>query len=207
LTNKVLRKLKKVKRRKVAKKLLKAKKNNMSKIVTGGGVILALVLSTLAFVQPTPEKIIERVETRLGASASNEHTETQYFYGNTVKGGAYVSVSTTSATYTLSAGELRGASVIDVESTGTGSALSLTLPATTTNAYPAGNGQTISFKIKNSHTASATTTTLVAGTGVDLQEVDGGNVVIGINNYAEVECTRLDTRDVACFVTETIPAD
>ena len=49
--------------------------------------------------------------------------------------------------------------------------------------------------------------TLAAGTGVDLQESDGQNVVIGINNYAWLTCFRELSSDIVCRVDETIPAD
>jgi hypothetical protein len=120
-------------------------------------------------------------------------------------GGAYTSISTTSATYTLSVREFKS-SVIDIESMPTSAALTLSLPATSTGAYP-GVGKSVDFIVKNSHTAAATTTTIAAGTGVDLQEPDGQNVVIGIANYAYITCTTLDTTDTVCRVDETIPAD
>lgn len=126
--------------------------------------------------------------------------------GYLTNGGKYTSISTTSATYTLSASEFES-SVVDIESTATGAALTLTLPATTTGAYGPTAGDRVYLTIKNSHTAAATTTTVAAGTGVDLQEPDGQNVVIGINNYAWIICLTLDTTDVACEVDESIPAD
>jgi hypothetical protein len=141
----------------------------------------------------------------LGASAGPEHYNKQFFFAGLVDSGKYTSISTTTATYTLSAYEL-DSKVIDIESTATGAALTLTLPATSTGAYPKFPG-TFDFIVKNSHTAAATTTTIAAGTGVDLQEPDGQNVVIGITNYAYIKCTTLDTSDVVCAVDETIPAD
>jgi len=140
-----------------------------------------------------------------GASAGPEHYNKQFFLAGLVDSGKYTSVSTTSATYTLSAYEL-DSKVIDIESVSTSAALTLSLPATSTGAYPKFPG-TFDFIVKNSHTAAATTTTIAAGTGVDLQEPDGQNVVIGINNYAYITCTTLDTSDVVCAVDETIPAD
>jgi len=142
----------------------------------------------------------------LGAAAGTDHYNKEFFFSGLVEGGKYTSIATTSATYTLTPGEFDSA-VIDVESVAGAAALTLTLPATSTSAYPITPGDTVDLIVKNSHTGAATTTTIAAGTGVDLQEPDGQNVVIGITNYAYLTCTRLDTRDVACRVDETIPAD
>lgn len=142
----------------------------------------------------------------LGAQPGTDFYQRVSFFDGFEFGGKYTSVSTTSATYTLSASQFRSGAV-DVESTATGAALTLSLPASTTDAYPRTPGMRASLIVKNSHTAAATTTTIAAGTGIDLQEPDGQNVVIGINNYAVIDCLRLDTFDVACVVDETIPAD
>ena len=61
--------------------------------------------------------------------------------------------------------------------------------------------------IENGYTAAATTTTIAAGTGIDLQEPDGQNVVVGINNYAFLTCFREASTDIVCSFDETIPAD
>ena len=55
--------------------------------------------------------------------------------------------------------------------------------------------------------ATATTTTIAAGTGIDLQEPDGQNVVVGPDNYAWLTCFREVSTNVVCRVDETIPAD
>lgn len=164
------------------------------------GVLALVVLGGGAFF------LTQNGDVRPGASSGPDHYEKQFFLAGSVDGGKYTSIATTSATYTLSPYEFDSA-VVDIESSATGAALTLTLPATTTSAYPVKPGQGVRLLVKNSHTAAATTTTIAAGTGVDLQENDGQNVVIGITNYAFIECVRLDTTDVACSVNETIPAD
>jgi hypothetical protein len=86
-------------------------------------------------------------------------------------------------------------------------ALTVTLPATTTFPLASEAGAYRSWVIENPFTAAATTTTIAAGTGIDLQEPDGQNVVIGINNYAWLTCFRELSTDIVCRVDETIPAD
>lgn len=169
-------------------------------------VVLTVAVVALAiggFFFPQGETVVQQI---LGASAGPEHTERQFFYDGIVDGGKYTSISTTSATYTLSAQQFKSG-VVDVEAVALAAALTLSLPASTTDAYPTKPGMHTFLTIKNSHTGAATTTTIAAGTGVDLQEPDGQNVVIGITNYALVDCVRLDTTDVACVIDETIPAD
>lgn len=163
-------------------------------------VAVAAGVGIASFMQPAPSPVA------VGALPGPSVYDRLSFFDGIEFGGKYTSVSTTSATYTLSASQFKSG-VVDIESTATGAALTLTLPASTTSAYPSVPGMSAELLIKNSHTAAATTTTVAAGTGVDLQETDGLNVVIGITNYARVTCTRLDTRDVVCEVNETIPAD
>lgn len=175
------------------------------KVIVG---ILAVVLlagayigvSTLLFPQKSaPVK-------PLGAFAGPDIYTRTSFYEGIEWGGKYAAVSTTSATYTLSVNEYKSG-LVDVRPVATSAALTLSLPASTTNAYPLQPGMRTSLVIKNSQTAAATTTTIAAGTGIDLQENDGQNVVIGITNYAFVDCIRLVNTDVACAINETIPAD
>jgi len=121
------------------------------------------------------------------------------------EGGGITSVSTSSATYTLTASQIDTENY--VEFTPLGEAATLTLPATSTmsNIIPnAGDHRTI--VIENAATA-ATTTTIAAGAGMDLQENDGQNVVIGQNNYAIIDLWRLSTGDMVVTINETIPAD
>lgn len=86
-------------------------------------------------------------------------------------------------------------------------ALNLTLPATSTISSclkTAGSQRTI--VIEN----AATTTnaiTIVAGAGMDLQEPDGQNVVIGQNNFAWITFVKQPNGDIVTRVDETIPAD
>lgn len=169
------------------------------------GVVIALFVGFVGLGQE--EKVIEHVvQQNLGASPGPDKYERHFFYDGLETGGKYTSISTTTASYTLSAGEYKSG-VVDFETMTYAAALTATLPASTTGAYPTKPGMWSELVIKNSRTAAATTTTIAAGTGVDLQEPDGQNVVIGINNYALIKCVRLDTSDVACVVDETIPAD
>lgn len=160
-------------------------------------------------VQPETQVVREM----LGAGAGPEHTEHQYFFAGMTDGGGCETLTPTSASYTLTAALLDGANCFTFVASSTMPALTFTLPATSTmpNIVPR-VGDTRSWIIENPFTAAATTTTFAAGTGVDLQEPSGQDVVIGINNFAYLTCTRFANAssrpgDVVCRVDETVPAD
>jgi hypothetical protein len=123
------------------------------------------------------------------------------------QGGELTTVTQTAATVTLTSSQLRDANVITFTASTTQPALTATLPASTT--FPIGQeaGSYRDWVIINPFTGAATTTTIAAGTGIDLQEPDGQNVVIGINNFAWLTCFRKVDTNIVCKVDETIPAD
>lgn len=124
------------------------------------------------------------------------------------QGGGLVTIAQTSAAVTLTEDNLLNANVITFTASSTQAALTVTLPAasTMTSLIP-NTGDYRSWVIENPFTAAATTTTIAAGSGIDLQEPDGQNVVIGINNYAWLTCFREASANVVCRVDESIPAD
>jgi len=123
------------------------------------------------------------------------------------EGGGVLTISNTDGTETLTQDQMLNNNVLVVAET-QGEALTLTLPAATTMTTLIPNaGDKRSWMIENAHTVAATTTTIAAGSGIDLQEPDGQNVVIGINNYAWLTCFREAGATVVCRVDETIPAD
>lgn len=126
-------------------------------------------------------------------------------FTNLTQGGAYYATSTAVSASTLSATEMDDVSYIKL--TPTGAAHTLTLPATSTLSNFAPNpGDFRTIIIQNGATA-ATNTTIAAGTGMDLQEPDGQNVVIGQSNYAILTFYRQSNGDMVVTVDETIPAD
>ena len=125
--------------------------------------------------------------------------------GDLSSGVGVAVISTSSATRTLTAEEICGSSYI--EFTPLGAAVTLTLPATstiTTCLQTAGIPRTI---IIENAAGAATTTTIAAGTGMDLQENDGQNVVIEQNDFATLTFWKRSDTDIVVTVNETIPAD
>lgn len=165
----------------------------------------------LAFALGGGRLVVREVQTQLGAISSPDvysYLNVQGWFG---EGGGRIEIDPVDATYTLTYSDLADNNIITFEASSTQPDLTVTLMASST--FPLGTkaGATRRWKIENPFTAAATTTTLAAGTGIDLQEPDGQNVVIGINNYAWLECTRgLDSgapEDIVCLVDESIPAD
>jgi len=165
--------------------------------------VLALIVSGFAVLKSP-------VVTEFGAAAGPEHFVKQIFSAGSVDGGERVVVTPVTSTVTITAGQMDRAKILTFTASSTQAALTATLPASTT--FPLmKTGESRTWIIENPFTAAATTTTIAAGAGVDLQEPDGQNVVIGINNYALLTCVKgADSgspADVVCAVDETIPAD
>lgn len=122
--------------------------------------------------------------------------------------GFVMSTTTVGTGSTLDQSELAYASVVRVTPGGGAGVTNVTVSLGASTTFPGipNPGDHRKFVIENAATV-ATTTTIAAGTGIDLQEPDGQNVVIGQNNYAFIWCFREASTDIVCNVDETIPAD
>lgn len=124
------------------------------------------------------------------------------------QGGSVLRINQTGATRTLTAAEFAANTQFVVDSTATGAALSLSLPATSTmTAIIPNAGDRREWIIENNHTAAATTTTVIAGTGIDLQGDTANDDVLNAGVFGLLTCWRQYTTDVACNVVETVVAD
>lgn len=177
----------------------------MNQKFTAGIAVLALVLGMVAVL--TNGSVTEVTKKVVEGAAGPEHTEHQYFNNGLTDGGVIETVSPTSGAVTLTRAQMDRAKIITFVASTTMPALTATTPASTTFPLPNKAGSYRTWVIENPFLAAATTTTIAAGTGVDLQEPDGQNVVIGITNYAFLTCYRKANTDVVCMVDETIPAD
>jgi len=175
-------------------------------------LVTALVVSALFWVlQPNTTtsvtKVVRNGEPTVGAITGPDVYSYMNVYGAFQQGGCETTVTPTSGAVTIAASEMRDCNIITFTASSTQAALTATLPATTTFPLGENAGAYRSWMIENPFTAAATTTTIAAGTGVDLQEPDGQNVVIGINNYAWLTCVRESSSDIVCRIDESIPAD
>lgn len=173
------------------------------KTVLISAVIAALVAGGLFVVLPKDSSGTPT----LGALASPEVLTylrvSQWFS----EGGGVSTITPVAATHTITSAEMTDYNVLTFTASTTMPALTVTTAASTTFPLDTKPGSMRRWVIENPFTAAATTTTIAAGTGVDLQEPDGQNVVIGINNYAFLTCFRELSSDIVCSVDETIPAD
>jgi len=146
----------------------------MNKALTGG-VVVAIVLSGLAFFSAPSNTITERVIERVGASVGPEHTETQYFDGGFTTGG-YVATSSTGNTV-LTASEINPNKSF-ISFTANLDATTVTLPASTSAPFRnLAVGEGFSVLVYSATTTAGITYTWTAGTGIDLQEDEGETVV------------------------------
>lgn len=161
--------------------------------------LVALVLAGVAVTRPVDQVVLP------GAAAGPFHTERQEFVSSFYQGGV-ATVSTTSATYTLKDSEIASKSVISIASLPTSAALTLTLPASTTWASLPTNGATQKWIVDNLHTSAATTSTIAAGTGVDIDGPTANDDILNGGVSGLLECWRLPNTDVRCIIEEMVDA-
>lgn len=167
--------------------------------------VLVSALIAVGIIQVMPTKVV--TETIVGAISNPDIQGYLNVHGKFEQGGKVTTATPTSATYTFTFADMSESSILTFVASTTMPALTATLPATTTFPLSGEAGARRTWLLVNPFTAAATTTTVAAGTGVDLQEPDGQNVVIGITNYAWITCHRLLSTDITCNIDETIPAD
>lgn len=124
--------------------------------------------------------------------------------GGLVEGGI-LTISTTGSTYTLTNALMKGVKVISIADTGT-STLALTLPASSTLSMIPNAGDTMEFVVDNLHTVAATTTTITAGAGTDIDGTTANDDVVNGDASARLECFRLVNTNVRCIVEEMVDA-
>lgn len=140
-----------------------------------------------------------------GASSGPDHYNMEYFHAGIVYGGD-VTTLTAGTTTTMTAAQVCKSSII--QWTPAPGVASTTFPTSeAVNNYCLPNiGSTKSFIFRNTGDA-ASTTVMVAGTGMVLLEPDGQNVVIAGSNSVLVSMTRLSTGTALVVIDELIDAD
>lgn len=127
---------------------------------------------------------------------------------NLIYGGDVTSITTSSATYTLTAAQICDSAVISFTPTVEGTTCTVTLPSTTTLAADclptAGDTKVVLWE--NAAT-TATSTTIAAGTGITLLEPSGGDVIIAQNEWAWIQITNVSDTQFAAIVTSIQDAD
>lgn len=124
-------------------------------------------------------------------------------------GGITTLTDANGGTYTLTEAELLTSSVLKFAAGGAGQAVvALTLPASSTLAtlLPSA-GDMRSWIYDASDLAAATTTTITAGTGIDLIAYTANDDVIDGAEFAVLTCWRQADTDVSCITSELLHAD
>lgn len=171
----------------------------MKDILTVAVALIALAVSVLAFTANDNASV--------GSAAGPDVTERTTYYGGLAKGGQFM-VATTASALTLKDADLATNAVISIKAMGAGqAALALTLPASTT--WPSLNkaGVVQSWIIDNDGLAAATTTTITAGTGVDIDGPTANDDVLNGDVSGRLDCWRLPTTgNIRCVVEEMVDA-
>lgn len=142
-----------------------------------------------------------------GASAGPDHYNQEYFLAGLVAGGVAENLTATSS-MTLTAKQVCESSVVVNALIVGNSTSSVTLPtaASITSFCLPRNGDSRAFLYRNTMSA-ASTTVVLAGTGVTLLEPDGQNVIIAGGNSVWVRMVRATSGVVTISIDELIDAD
>jgi uncharacterized membrane protein YfcA len=184
-----------------------------SKVIIGIVVAVILAISAFALFSNDSASVTNDPNVVVKATSGPDNY-TPYFFFNGLygkffsQGGGVLSftATTTQDARTLTQAELEQNSIINILST-TSPALSLTLPATSTlTRLLKTPGDSREWYIDNQHLA-ATTTTIVAGAGIDLIAVTANDDVIDGAETSRLTCYRKANTDVMCIVSELLKAD
>ena len=146
-------------------------------------------------------------DTLVGSVAGPDVYSDFRVHGVLMEGSKIITVSTTSAAYTLTGAELMSGKVISIANTAGAAALALTLPASSTFQGIPNSGDTITWGIQNLHDAAATTTTITAGAGIDLQGDTANDDIINGGVTGSLTCWRQASTDIVCQISEKVSAE
>jgi hypothetical protein len=186
---------------------IRKRRNNMNKTLVISVIALVVALGAVAFPR-TVTNTIERVSDAVGASGTGQNTTSlQTFSAGLVQGGVY-STTTTASSFTLPARAISEASVINIGGTSVNSPVqTVLLPASTTWQGLDQKGDSQTWIIDNLYGAAATTTTITAGTGVDIDGDTANDDVINGGVSGLMTCWRIERGgNIRCHVSESVDA-
>lgn len=177
------------------------------------GIIACVLVAILLFSQGGSQAA--DAPDNLGSNALTTFTNPVEFQDPLVakeftQGGGILNViDTNGGTYALTQAELLASNVLEMNAGGAGQAvIALTLPATSTwTTLIPDTGDFREWVIDASALSAATTTTVTAGTGIDLLGVTTADDVIDGVEFARLSCWRKENTDVACITSELLRAD
>jgi hypothetical protein len=167
--------------------------------------VFGVATFAMGYYGPAPKVVVEGdyIEAAnmdaLGAVASPEVYNRMYFHAGFQSGGTAYATTSTATAYTLTNTEL-GGDITYVEWTANMNT-TLTTPASTTMPW-LGNkpGDMRTYTIYAASSSPASTITLAAGTGVDLQEDEGETVIINGLEVARLTFLRKIDSDVIAWL-------
>ncbi|MEA2036883.1 MAG: hypothetical protein U9O94_05205 [Nanoarchaeota archaeon] len=178
----------------------------MKNFIVGTLIIGVAIIVGCMLIKPA---IVNRYE--YGASPGPDHYNMQYFKAGFIDGGDVTTLSqasTSAGTSTITAKQFIESKIItwdpDLTTVGTGASTTL-FTSTTISTYFTSNGDSHEILFRN--TGTGTSTFIAAGSGIDLIEPTGGDVLIGAGNDAVIECWRQTSLLYACSVDEMQDAD
>lgn len=135
----------------------------------------------------------------LGASVGPDFYDNVTFHQGSTNGGTQVATSSTAASYTLTTNELRKevsyiSWTVNVNTTLT------TMASTSAPLSLLRTGESFEVYFYNASTTAGATATFAAGTGVDLQESEGGTVIVNGLETARLTFFKKDNTDVVLVV-------
>lgn len=172
--------------------------------------VLALVLSGVSLLstpEAVTERVVERVETRLGADSGPEKQERQLHRAGTTVGGR-VATTSTAATYTTAAADFAGLGTYLDWTPNVNTTVSIS--ATSTHRLVPNVGDTAKIYLRNaSSTAASSITLAAANANVDLQftEATGGDLVLNGLDWAEITLIRESAYLTTVIFSEFTEAD
>lgn len=166
-----------------------------------GGLVVLLALTVLAPKEEGIGGVYNTIEENFAAGL----TTAEFTQG----GGCESLVDANGGTYTLTASQMDNQNCFIFTAGGAGQAvIALQLPtATELNKVLPNIGDFREWVYDASALAAATTTTVTAGTGIDLIAVTNADDVIDGAEYARLSCWRKSTSAVACITSELLNAD
>lgn len=156
------------------------------------------VVALVGWFTPVGQNVVERV---VGAAVGPEFFGTQNFRANFTVGGGntHYATSSTAATFTLT----RASVDFDVPFVSWTPNVNTTLTTMASTSHPFSGmkaGESFEQLWYNASTTAAATITFAAGTGVDLQEDEGGSVIVNGLETARVTYLKKADTDIAVIV-------
>lgn len=167
--------------------------NKSIKVVLSVAVV---ILAIGAFFFPRSTTVVERA---VGSASGPTHTSHQEFLQNFTNGGNVTATTSTEATFTLTSAYLNeNVSLISWLPN-----LDNTLTTMASTSAPFVNmraGDSFTVYLYNASTTAASTITLAAGTGVDLQEDEGATVVVNGGEISRLTFLKKADTDVVAWL-------